>query len=225
MKYLLLLFSIFNLLSFSFGQNSIDSLRIKVANNQNPEKWNKELFNYDKESKNIDSNEPMKWVAYPVEDYDYYVFSSPISFKIDSSFFSGVTFGKNNGTEENPFVFDHKLTLFFYTGDSIYDIKNHVISRNAPYLTVEGSIKLNQNYEFIGSKGPDNTGTLFIGVKTFDLRFGQTIVIFPTAENSFYYLQLEDEIKGETTDYGTFLEILKTNPKIIEMLALVRAEN
>lgn len=198
-----------------FSQD-FDSLKIKAVNNQNPAKWNIELYDYDKNRQLIDEFKPMDWMAFPVEDYQTGVFSDPFNFHIQNSIFSGITFGKNLTTGYEGFKFDYYATLIFKTPDSI-QIGADVISRNSPSVTLRGRLKLKDSYDFIGIKHPDDTGTLFVGVKAFDLRFGSTIIIFPNTNSSFSYLQLDD-LPESVEDFDNYVERLRNNEKVRDML-------
>lgn len=200
----------------------IDSLKTKAENNQLPERWNRKLFEDDKKSLGGKKSEPLNESAFPVEKYEYYNFSTDLYFKIGDAHFSGISFGENTGGKESKRVFKHEITLIFYTGSKDYQFNSKVSSRNAPYLTVQGQVNLNNLYEYVGIKSPEDAGYLIVNLKAFDLRFGQTIIIFPNQDNSFYYLQLTEEpaIGQKMEDFAAKL---KTNTRIQEMLKLVNA--
>lgn len=203
------------------GQGIIDSLENKARNNQIPEKWNLELFQKDKEWSKERKTEPLGTLAFPIEKYEYYVFSKPFNFQIDQSHFSGIAFGENKMVTENNYVFKHEMAIIFYTGNKDYQINGDVSSRNYPYLTVQGQFDLNNVYDFIGIKSPEDSGYLIVNLKLFDLRFGQTIIIFPNTDNSFYYLQSDQEpiTNGQ---FDLYLEELKKDNRISEMIKLIK---
>lgn len=202
------------------AQTTIDSLRVKSINNQNPDKWNTELFENDKKWLLNSKSKPMQSLAFPVETYDYYVFSKPFNFQINEAHFSGISFGENTGGKENKFIFKHELTLIFYTEDLDHQINGDVSSRNFPYLTIQGQLQLNDIYDFIGVKSPDNSGYLIVNLKSFDLRFGQTILIFPNKDNSFYYLQSKEKpMEGEK--FEEYLIRIKKDKRILDMIKLL----
>jgi hypothetical protein len=58
---------------------------------------------------------------------------------------------------------------------------------------------------------------LIINLKSFDLRFGQTVIIFPNDDNSFFYLQ-SDEKPNTGEDFNEFLNRIKNNSRIKEMI-------
>lgn len=211
------------LASNCFGQPIIDSLKTKVENNQNPNNWNIDLFNKDIEWNKNNKSTPLKVIAFPVEKYDAYVFSNPFNFKIDNSNFSGISFGENIGGRKGKLEFRHDLFLIFYTKDSIISVGGDVTSRNYPYLTVQGSVNLNEQYDYVGVRSPDEKGFLMISTKAFDLQYGHTIIIFPNNNKSFYYLQLKEKL-DLNEDFSKFIDKLKMNVKIVEMLKFVNVK-
>jgi hypothetical protein len=116
-------------------------------------------------------------------------------------------------------IFRHDFCLVFFTKDTEETIdKVDVNSRNSPYLTFQGTFKLKEQFDFVGVKSPDEKGFAMVSMKAFDLQFGQTIIIFPNENGSFYYVQVKEKpILNE--DYNNFVERLKANNKLIEMLA------
>jgi hypothetical protein len=199
------------------GQNIVNSLETKAKNNQIPEKWNMELFNNDKKWLKETNSKPINSLAFPVEKYEYYVFNKPFNFEIGKERFSGISFGENTGGKEDKFIFKHELTLIFYTRTKDYQVNADVSSRNFPYLTIQGQLELNNVYDFVGVKSPENAGYLIVNLKSFDLRFGQTVIIFPNDDNSFFYLQfVEKPNTGE--DFNEFLNRLKSDSRIKEMI-------
>ena len=210
-----------NLKNVSFGQTMVDTLKAKAENNQNPDKWNVDLFEKDKVWLNNNNSKPIKSLPFPVEKYDTYEFSNVFNFKIDNSNFSGVSFGENIGGREGKMKFKHDICLIFFTSDSIVSINNtSVSSRNFPYITIQGTLKLNEQFDFVGVKSPDNKGFLMVSMKAFDLQFGCTVVIFPNDDGSFYYLQVtERPITNE--DFNDFISRLRINDKIKSMTKYV----
>ncbi len=211
---------IFTSINFcSTGQNIVDSLETKAINNQIPEKWNMVLFNMDKKWLKREKTKPINSLAFPVEKYEYYVFTKPFNFQINESHFSGISFGENIGGREGKFIFKHELTVIFYSGKKDYQINGEVSSRNYPYLTIQGQVKINNIYDFVGIKSPENTGYLIVNLKSFDLRFGQTILIFPNKDNSFYYLQSDKKPLSDER-FEEYLANLKKDTRIGEMIKL-----
>lgn len=201
------------------AQTVLDSLKIKALNNQEPEKWNNELFENDKKWLKEKKSEPLKSLAFPVEKYDYYVFNTPFNFTIGNDNFSGITFGENTGGKENKFILKAELTLIFYTRDKQMQLNGDVSSRNYPYLTIQGQAEIINQFDYVGIKSPENSGYLIVNLKSFDLRFGETVIIFPNKDNSFYYLQLEEK-PGVDENTGKFIERIKKDKRITEMIKL-----
>ncbi len=215
-----ILVSIFllTLTKISFGQTITDTLRAKAANNQIPAKWNTDLFSKDIKWLKKSNSKPLKTLAFPVERYDTYVFTKQFNFKIQNANFAGISTGENIGGREGKMKFRHDLCLIFYTKDTPITIdKSDVISRNSPYLTFQGTLQLKEQFDFVGVKSPNNQGFLMVSTKAFDLQFGQTIIVFPNENGSFYYLQLTEK-PSQNEDFDTFVNRLKTSEKIIEML-------
>ncbi len=203
----------------SNAQTILDTLKTKAANNQNPEKWNKELFENEKKWLKGNKSKPLKALAFPVEKYDYYVFNNHFNFTIENENFSGITFGENIGGKENKFILKPELTLIFYTRDKQIQLNGDVSSRNYPYLTVQGQVEILNQFVYVGIKSPENSGYLIVNLKSFDLRFGETVIIFPNKDNSFYYLQL-DEKPSVNEKSEKFIERIKKDKRISEMAEL-----
>ena len=159
------------------------------------------------------NSKPINSLAFPVEKYEYYVFNKPFNFEIGKEHFSGISFGENIGGKEDKFILKHELTLIFYTRAKDYQVNAYVSSRNFPYLTIQGQLELNNVYDFVGVKSPENVGYLIVNLKSFDLRFGQTVIIFPNDDNSFFYLQ-SDEKPNTGEDFNEFLNRIK---RIVEL--------
>lgn len=88
-------------------------------------------------------------------------------------------------------------------------------------MIVQGQLELQDIYDFVGIKTPDNGGYLMVSLKSFDLRFGQTIIIFPNDDNSFFYLQL-DEKPSTGEDFNIYLNRLKGDNRIKLMIDKVQ---
>jgi hypothetical protein len=213
------------LMSFSLNtqcQTLLDTLETKAKNNQIPDKWNLKLYDFFKKEVESAEPKPMHNSAFPVEKYDYSVFSNPFDFKINEYVFSGISFGENIGAKTGKkFDFKYEVTLILCTGSKTYIIDHNISSRNYPYLTIQGTLKLNNIYDFICVKSPDNSGFMIVNLKSFDLRFGQTIIIFPNSDNSFHYLQFKENPK-DNDDFNNFLNKVKSNPKMLEMIKLIK---
>ncbi|QTD38775.1 hypothetical protein JL193_05775 [Polaribacter batillariae] len=204
----------------STGQNLIDSLESKAINNQKPEKWNLELLEMYKENAEGEKTEPLHDFAFPVEEYDYYVFTKPFHFQIGDSHFSGIAFGENREISKGKYEFKHEMAIIFHTGEQDIQINGQASSRNYPYLLGQGQIGLENVFDFIGIKSvKEDSGYILVNLKTFDLRFGQTVIIFPNKDNSFYYLQSREEPETDKK-FDEFIDRLKKDDRIPEMIEL-----
>lgn len=203
----------------SNAQTILDTLKTKAINNQNPEKWNNELFENDKKWLKESKSKPLKSLAFPIEKYDYYVFNNPFNFKIGNENFSGITFGENIGGKEDKFILKPELTLIFYTRDKQIQLNGDVSSRNYPYLTIQGQADIINQFDYVGIKSPESSGYLIVNLKSFDLRFGETVIIFPNKDNSFYYLQLEEKPNLDKSS-EKFIKRIKKDKRISEMVTL-----
>jgi hypothetical protein len=204
------------------GQTLLDTLETKAKNNQIPDKWNVKL--YDQFKQNADNTHaiPMHTSAFPTEKYEYSVFSKPFDFKIDTHNFSCISLGENIGDKTGKqFDFKYEINLIFYTGSKVHTIDHDISSRNYPYFTTQGMVKLNNIYDFVCVKSPDNSGFMLVNLKAFDLRFGLTIVIFPNSDNSFQYLQFKENPK-DNDDFDAYLTTVISNPKMREMIKLTK---
>ncbi|MFA8434272.1 MAG: hypothetical protein ACEPOZ_07125 [Marinifilaceae bacterium] len=215
LTFLLLLY-----VSICNGQNNLERLEEKAKNNQIPEKWNMEMFVRDQERFKEEKTKPFNSSAFPVEKYDYYVFSKPFNFQLNNMHFSGIAFGENKKNSNGKYEKKHELAIIFYTGNKNYQLEGSVSSRNYPYLTVQGQVELNNPYDYFGVKSPDNSGYIVINLKTFDLRFGQTVMIFPNKDNSFYYLQFDKKPQSDKK-FAAFISELKKDNRIPEMIKLL----
>lgn len=175
----------------SHAQTILNTLRAKAANNQNSEKWNSELFENDKKWLKESKSKPLESLAFPIEKYDYYVFNTPFNFEIENENFSGITFGENIGGKENKFILKPELTLIFYTRDKEIQINGDVSSRNHPYLTIQGQVENINQFDFVGVKSPESSGYLIVNMKSFDLRFVETIIISQTKTTRFIIFSLK----------------------------------
>jgi len=196
-----------------YGQSIEETLKQKALNNQDPAKWNMELFESDK-SEPFDFNGPMALAAYPVESYKFSVASSEIKFKIGQHHFTGISFGENVPDEKGNYTPEYQTNLIFYTGSAYLPISSLINSRNAPYLTFQGAVG---ESNFIGLNSPDGKGFVFVNMKLFDLRFGETIIIFQNGKEWFYYLQTDDKLES-AVQKDLFIEKIKKNSNVLELV-------
>lgn len=196
----------------------MSELEEKAKNNSDPDKWDMNIYAIDAANTMEESFGPFKDMAYPVEPYKYSVASSTLNFEIDAHCFSGKTFGERIPVSKEEYQTQYRATVIIHTGEKHKRIRSMVTSRNAPYLSFQGDLNAIQ---FAGVYSPDGSGFVLVNMKVFDLRFGKTIIIFPTTENSFYYLQIDQSLQGpEHTE--TYIESLKVDKKIKSLLNQIR---
>lgn len=172
-----------------------EGLNQRASQHLDSSKWDKELFAQDIETYNqyaeIFQSYPLNKSPFPVAEYDYAVSSVPFVIEHDGHIFKGVRIGeyKNPKSEE---VVD-KLTLLVLTNDKDAEESTLVDSRNHPYLTAQGYFEVSNNkYDWVFAASPDGFSTLVLNMKLFDLRFGETVIIYPQKDRSFLYHQIDD---------------------------------
>lgn len=222
MKLKMVLFLIFGIFFFSCKgtkQTLLDSknkipewnmgtLNQKAIQNRDSAKWDLKLFNQDIETytkyAEIFQSYPLNKSPFPVSEYDYAVSSIPFTIEKNGTIFKGVRIGEYENPETEKII--DKLTLLILTNDKNSEENTLVESRNFPYLTAQGTFKVpNNRYDWVFSASPDGYSTLLINMKLFDLRFGQTIIIYPQENKSFFY----DQIKDSPNNYSTFDDFKK----------------
>lgn len=186
-----------------------EKLNNRAAQHLDTTKWDIKLFNQDIETYNkyseIFQSYPLNKSPFPVAEYDYAVSSIPFSIKMDSSFFKGVRIGEYENPESEKII--DKLTLLILSNDKDAKQTTLVDSRNYPYLTAQGIFKvLNNEFDWVFSASPDGFSTLLINMKLFDLRFGETIIIYPQTDKSFFY----EQIKDSPNNYENFEDFKKS---------------
>lgn len=93
------------------------------------------------------------------------------------------------------------------TNDKDAEETTLVDSRNYPYLTAQGIFKVvNNEFDWVFSASPDGFSTLILNMKLFDLRFGETIIIYPQTDQSFFYEQITDS----PNNYESFEDFQKS---------------
>jgi hypothetical protein len=173
---------------------TVDTLKQRAADNADPSKWDRELLQQDIETYaqygEILSSYPLNKSPFPVATYDYAVSGIPFILEMDQSIFQGVRIGEYTDSETDEI--NDKLTLLVMTNDSTSLNEVLVESRNYPYLTAEGRFEaMNNRFDWVFSASPDGYSTLLINMKLFDLRYGETVIIYPEEDRSFFYKQLE----------------------------------
>ncbi|WP_425075955.1 hypothetical protein [Psychroserpens sp. S379A] len=198
----------------------IEKLSIRANEHLDSTKWDLELFNQDIETYNkyseIFQSYPLNKSPFPVADYDYAVSSIPFVIELDSVIFKGIRIGEYENPESERII--DKLTLLILTNDKDAEETTLVDSRNYPYLTAQGIFKVKNNeFDWVFSASPDGFSTLLLNMKLFDLRFGETVIIFPQIDKSFIY----EQIKDSPNNYGNFEEfkrIILKNQKVKNQL-------
>ncbi|QTV05085.1 hypothetical protein [Faecalibacter bovis] len=205
-------------------QNSdLSKLKKRAIVNLDSCQWNKELLQQDIESyskySEIFEQYPLNNYAFPVADYDYAVYSNPFTIKYDSLIFKGIQVGEYINPDSDSIV--TKMTLIVLTNDNQTEPETFVSSRNFPYLTAEGTFNLPmQNFAWVFQATPDGFSSLFFSMKLFDLRFGQTIVIYPKKDKSFLYEQLEESPDRYSKFENYTISIMKNKKHLIRLKQL-----
>ena len=199
---------------------NIEKLSIRANQHLDSTKWDLELLNQDIETYNkyseIFQSYPLNKSPFPVAEYDYAVSSIPFVIELDSVVFKGVRIGEYENSESEKII--DKLTLLILTNDKDAEENTLVDSRNYPYLVAQGIFKVTNNeFDWVFSASPDGFSTLILNMKLFDLRFGETIIIYPQTDKSFFY----EQIKDSPNNYGNFEDFQKSiiaNPKVKKQL-------
>ncbi|MEZ4907886.1 MAG: hypothetical protein R2771_09690 [Saprospiraceae bacterium] len=168
------------------GQWNYEKLMNKSIDHQDTTKWDWQLFNQDLETYNkyteIFNSYPLNKSPFPVAKYDYAVSSIPFTFDYRQSVFKGVKIGEYKNPDSDIII--TKMTLIVLTNEG--EESTLVDSRNYPYLTAQGKFNLiNNELDWVFSASPDGFSNLLVNMKLFDLRFGETIVIFLKLINHF----------------------------------------
>jgi len=198
----------------------IEKLNVKANEHLVSTKWDLELFNQDIETYNnyseVFQSYPLNKSPFPVAEYDYAVSSIPFSIEMDSLVFKGVRIGEYENPESEKII--DKLTLLVLTNDKDAEETTLVDSRNYPYLTAQGIFKVTNNeFDWVFSSSPDGFSILLINMKLFDLRFGETVIIYPQTDKSFIYEQIKDS-PNNYEDFEEFKRILLKNEKVKNQL-------
>lgn len=181
----------------------LEKLEQRANANLDSSQWNQTLLKQDIETHEkyatVFEAYPLNNYPFPVADYDYAVYSNPFTIIADSLIFKGVQIGEYLTPESDTVI--TKLVLIVLTNDNLVEPESFIDSRNFPYLTAEGNFHLSkQNFEWVFQATPDGFSSLFFSMKLFDLRFGETIVIYPQKDNSFFYQQVNES----PNNYATF---------------------
>ncbi len=179
----------------SKDQWTIDKLRDRAAMQLDSSKYNNALFEQDIETyqqyAEVFNRFPLNKSPFPVAEYDYAVASTPFTIVSQHAIYKGVRIGAYENPESETIL--DKLTLIILTNDSTANENTLVESRNYPYLTAQGTFEVaNNELDWVFSASPDGYAFVMINMKLFDLRFGETIIIYPRTDTSFVYEQLND---------------------------------
>ncbi len=198
---------------FNVQKWDLITLKNRATANQDSSKWNQSLLEQDLETyhnyADIFEKYPLNNYPFPVADYDYSVYSNPFTLEVDSFIFKGIQIGEYINPNSDSVT--TKLTLLVLTNSDKVEPESFVDSRNYPYLTAEGYFNLpTNNFNWVFSATPDGFSSLFFSMKFFDLRFGETIIIYPQSNNSFLYEQLE-ESPNNYSNFDEYMERIKEN--------------
>lgn len=191
--------------STQWNKETLNERALKKIDSSN---WDKELFAQDKETYakyfEMFKEYPLNKSPFPVAEYEYAVSSYSFDLVKNKSTYKGVSIGEYENYDSDKVI--QKLTLFILTNDKEAEEVTMVESRNSPYLTAQGYFNFsNQKYDWVFSASPDGYSTLLINMKLFDLRFGETIIIYPQTDQSFHYDQINDSPNNyvDFEDYKT----------------------
>ena len=195
---------------------NLETLGLKAQDHSDTSKWDNQMFGQDtavgRQYRSVFESYPLNKSPFPVAEYEYAVSSVPFTIETDSSFYRGIRIGEYENFESDKVI--EKLTLLVYDKEQISEESTMAESRNAPYLSAQGYFKLSENtYDWVFASSPDGFSILMLNMKLFDLRFGESIVIYPQADNSFYY----DQIADSPNNYADFEDYKKS---ILEKLKL-----
>lgn len=193
-------------------KNFADSLEKYANNHADPALLDSALFNQDKEfylnNRSVFQAFPLHKSPFPVAEYDYAVISQPLSIDTGAYMLKGVSIGEYSSPDSEKV--NYKMTIIALTKDQKIEENTLVESRNYPYLTAQGTITLPQtDFDWVYAGSPDGFSVLLVNMKMFDLRFGETIIIYPQNDHSFHYEQCKIS-PNDYLDYNEFeQEVLK----------------
>lgn len=195
---------------------NIQELKQLASRQLDSTKWDQTLFKQDIETYRNYSEFflefPLNKSPFPVAEYDYAVSSVPFVIEKDGSILKGIKIGEFDSSNDEKII--DKLTLLILTNDEDSKENTLVDSRNFPYLTAQGWFRvINNRFDWVFSASPDGFSTLLINMKLFDLRFGETIVIYPQTDQSFLYDQIADS-PNNYRDFEDFKKSIMNRPEI-----------
>lgn len=203
---------------------SIEQLQLRANQYLDTAQWDQKLLRQDVTTYNKYADQfrdfPLNQSPFPVAKYEYSVFSTPFNIVTDNLVFKGVSLGEYEQTKDSKQIY--KLSLLVLTNNINAEESTWVNSRNYPYLTAQGYFKTVKNkFDWVLSASPDGYSTLVFNMKLFDLRFGETILIYPQKDHTFFYQQ----IQLSPNDYKHFEQYKKAilqNPKVKTQLHSLR---
>lgn len=199
---------------------NVQALKDRALQHLDSTKWDLKLFKQDIETYNkyqeVFQSFPLNKSPFPIAEYDYAVSYHPFTIIMEGKIFKGVSIGECKDEDCEKIIY--KLTLLVLTNNKEAEELTMVDSRNFPYLTAQGYYKVTNNkYDWVFSASPDGFSSLLINMKFFDLRFGETVVIFPQLDKSFFYDQINDS-PNNYNSFEKFNSSILDNEKIKEQL-------
>ncbi|MGR3809141.1 hypothetical protein [Jiulongibacter sp. NS-SX5] len=200
---------------------SNEQLGLRAQQHLDSSQWDVSLFHQDIETyaayADILKSYPLNKSPFPVAQYDYAVASRPFIFETEHNILKGVRIGEYENPESEKII--DKLTLLVLTNDKDAEESTLVESRNYPYLTAQGTFTVkNHEYDWVFSSSPDDYATLLLNMKLFDLRFGETVIIFPQKDESFTYIQIDDS-PNQYDQFEDFKESVMNNSKVLAQMS------
>ena len=201
---------------------SIEKLKEISERHLDSSNWDHELYHQDiatyQKYPEILKSYPLNKSPFPVATYDYAVSSAPFDFEINDFIFKGISIGEFISPDSD--TIRNKLCLVVLTNDHDAEESSLVESRNYPYLTAQGYFKFkNHQYDWVFASSPDGYSTLLLNMKLFDLRFGETIMIFPQKDQSFHYLQM-NESPDNYNSIDAFTKSVSNHHKVQKQLKI-----
>lgn len=154
--------------------------------------WDLALFEQDRTTYHVYKEQladyPLTLSAFPVVYYEYAVHSEWSPLYINGHAFIAVNIGDYPDFHSDSTRIACRL---FFQVDSLPTTENSFIqSRNWPYLTAQGRFTVAKfPFDWVFLEAPDGNAYLMVNMKLFDLKNGQTVVIFPKEDGSFSYKQ------------------------------------
>lgn len=182
--------------------------------------WDRQLLAQDVETyqnyAEVFNDFPLNKSPFPVAEYDYAVSYIPFDLEMEQAHFKGVRIGEYPDPDGD--VIADRMTLLVLCNDTNASEITLAESRNYPYLTAQGRFTVkNQDLEWVFASSPDGYSFLMVNMKLFDLRFGETIIIYPQPDQSFRYQQIEDS-PNNYAEFEKFRQRITDNPQVSDWL-------